>query len=134
MAGRARLSYQDPMALTGRELEVLHELAQGYNNNDIARTLGIDERTVRTHVSTILGKLGVKSRTAAVIVAMRRGLVPLPVPSGNDVAALRSRLANLTAQLDLLGSKAHLLLDDIMEVEAGIDVADEVTKQRSKRQ
>lgn len=62
--------------LTERETQVLHLLAQGLSNKDIARTLQVVEDTVKTHVAHILEKLGVKSRTQAVLAAMRLGLVP----------------------------------------------------------
>jgi DNA-binding NarL/FixJ family response regulator len=63
-------------SLTDREREVLGLVAQGKANKEIARQLGISERTVRTHVSSILGKLGLASRTQAALYAMREGLVP----------------------------------------------------------
>jgi NarL family two-component system response regulator LiaR len=66
-----------PERLTERETEVLRELAQGKSNKEIAATLVIAEKTVRTHVSNILGKLGVTSRTQATIYALRSGLVSL---------------------------------------------------------
>jgi two-component system, NarL family, response regulator LiaR len=62
--------------LTERETQVLHLLAQGLSNKDIARTLQVVEDTVKTHVAHILEKLGVQSRTQAVLAAMRLGLVP----------------------------------------------------------
>jgi NarL family two-component system response regulator LiaR len=62
-------------ALTERETEVLHLLVQGQSNKEIARTLQIVEDTVKTHVKRILAKLGVQSRTQAVLCAMRLGLV-----------------------------------------------------------
>ncbi len=65
-----------PEALTGRETEVLRQLAQGKANKEIARNLHIGEKTVKTHVSNILMKLGVQSRTQAALYAMRIGLVP----------------------------------------------------------
>jgi NarL family two-component system response regulator LiaR len=61
--------------LTGREAEVLHLLAQGLSNKEIARTLQVGEDTVKTHVSHIFAKLGVQSRTQAVLNAMRLGLI-----------------------------------------------------------
>src|SRR5437764_13358677 len=61
--------------LTERETEVLRLLAQGQSNKDIARHLQIVEDTVKTHVKHILAKLGVQSRTQAVLYAMRLGLV-----------------------------------------------------------
>jgi DNA-binding NarL/FixJ family response regulator len=62
--------------LTERETQVLRLLAQGLSNKDIARTLQVVEDTVKTHVAHILEKLGVQSRTQAVLAAMRLGLVP----------------------------------------------------------
>ena len=62
--------------LTEREREVLGLVAQGKANKEIARQLEISERTVRTHVSSILGKLGLASRTQAALYALREGLVP----------------------------------------------------------
>jgi DNA-binding NarL/FixJ family response regulator len=62
--------------LTEREREVLGLVAQGKANKEIARQLEISERTVRTHVSSILGKLGLVSRTQAALYALREGLVP----------------------------------------------------------
>jgi len=64
-----------PEPLTERETEVLRLLAQGQSNKDIARHLQIVEDTVKTHVRHILAKLGVQSRTQAVLCAMRLGLV-----------------------------------------------------------
>ncbi|MDQ2744953.1 MAG: response regulator transcription factor [Chloroflexota bacterium] len=62
--------------LTEREREVLGLVARGKANKEIARALGIGERTVRTHISSILGKLGLASRTQAALYAVREGLVP----------------------------------------------------------
>jgi DNA-binding NarL/FixJ family response regulator len=62
--------------LTEREREVLGLVAQGKANKEIARQLEISERTVRTHVSSILGKLGLVSRTQAALYAVREGLIP----------------------------------------------------------
>jgi DNA-binding NarL/FixJ family response regulator len=63
--------------LTEREVEVLRQLAVGKTNKEIAATLFIAEKTARTHVSNILGKLGVSSRTQAALYALRMGLVSL---------------------------------------------------------
>jgi DNA-binding NarL/FixJ family response regulator len=62
-------------ALTSRELEVLRLVGAGKANKEIAAELGISERTARTHVSNILGKLSLSSRTQAALWAVREGLV-----------------------------------------------------------
>ena len=64
--------------LTERELEVLALVGRGRSNKEIATELGITERTARTHVSNILGKLGLASRTQAALYAVERKLVPGP--------------------------------------------------------
>lgn len=61
--------------LTPRELEVLQLLAQGLSNKAIAARLGISDHTAKFHVNSILGKLGVESRTEAIVHAARLGLV-----------------------------------------------------------
>jgi len=62
--------------LTERELEVLKDVARGARSKDIARHLGIAERTVRAYLTSIYTKLGVSSRTSAVTAAMRYGILP----------------------------------------------------------
>jgi DNA-binding NarL/FixJ family response regulator len=62
--------------LTPRELEVLGLLARGRANKAIALDLGVSERTVKTHVSNILGKLNLTDRTQAAVYAVRHGIVP----------------------------------------------------------
>ncbi len=64
-------------SLTQRELTVLQEIAQGRSNKDIARRLSITEGTAKTHVKSILTKLDAISRTEAVAVAHKRGLIHL---------------------------------------------------------
>jgi DNA-binding NarL/FixJ family response regulator len=64
----------DPFGLTAREREILRLLAEGYTNRRIAETLFITESTAGVHVSNILGKLGVTSRTEAATTAVRLGL------------------------------------------------------------
>ena len=66
---------ESPETLTERETDVLRLLAEGQANKEIARSLHIGEKTVKTHVSNILAKLGVQSRTQAALHAMRIGLV-----------------------------------------------------------
>ncbi len=58
-------------ALTSREREVLAEIAKGRSNREIARALGVAEKTVKAHVSAILSKLGVQDRTQAALMAVR---------------------------------------------------------------
>jgi DNA-binding NarL/FixJ family response regulator len=62
--------------LTAREHEVLSLIAAGLSNRDIAHRLSISERTARTHVSSILDKLGLRSRTQAALYAIQQGLAP----------------------------------------------------------
>lgn len=61
--------------LSRRELEVLRQMATGKSNKEIARVTSITEGTVKFHVTAVMGKLNVKSRTEAVAVALRRGLI-----------------------------------------------------------
>jgi DNA-binding NarL/FixJ family response regulator len=61
--------------LTDRELSVLQQLARGFCYEDVGKTLGVSLNTVRTHVRTIYDKLDVNSRTEAVLLAMKLGLV-----------------------------------------------------------
>ena len=63
--------------LTPREVQVLELLAEGLANKAIAERLGISDQTVKFHVATILGKLGVANRTEAVRVAVRRGVIAM---------------------------------------------------------
>lgn len=75
MTGRMPEAEEPP--LTGRELEVLGLIASGKENAEIAAELVITERTVKFHVGNIYAKLGVTSRTAAVVEAIRRGWVQI---------------------------------------------------------
>jgi NarL family two-component system response regulator LiaR len=63
-----------PDQLTARELEVLRLIARGMSNRELARELGISEKTVKTHVSNILGKLHLDDRTQAAIYALKHGI------------------------------------------------------------
>ncbi|MBP2365136.1 response regulator transcription factor [Pseudonocardia parietis] len=65
-------------SLTAREREILILVAQGNSNRDIADHLVISERTARTHVSNVLSKLQLSSRTQAALLAIREGLLPAP--------------------------------------------------------
>ena len=71
-SGRAKAE-----TLTEREIEVLRLVAKGQSNDEIARQLAISEATVRTHVSNILAKLSLDSRTQAALYALREGLASL---------------------------------------------------------
>ena len=64
-------------ALTARELEVLRLVARGLSNKEIAADLRITTHTVKYHLAAVLEKLGVRSRTEAVSLGVRKGLVPL---------------------------------------------------------
>lgn len=74
-----RPSYLKPTSdpLTGRELDILKCVAQGMTNQEIAEKLVVSERTVRTHVSNILGKLHLANRTQAALYALREGIANL---------------------------------------------------------
>lgn len=64
--------------LTPREIEILQHVAEGLANKEIAHKLSISERTVKNHLSNIMEKLHVNSRTQAAVYALRSGLVPPP--------------------------------------------------------
>jgi DNA-binding NarL/FixJ family response regulator len=74
-AGEAVGERGSPFDLTPRELEVLAMLARGLTNREIGEALYMAEKTASVHVSRILGKLGVRSRTQAATLALRAGLV-----------------------------------------------------------
>jgi DNA-binding NarL/FixJ family response regulator len=62
-------------ALTSREIDVLELIVRGNRNKEIAATLGVSHETVKVHVKNILTKLGVNDRSAAIAVALRRGII-----------------------------------------------------------
>lgn len=70
----ARLSYQQT-GLTGRERDILNAIVRGDSNREIAKQLGLSEKTVKNYVSDILSKLGVRDRTEAAVYALQMGLV-----------------------------------------------------------
>jgi DNA-binding NarL/FixJ family response regulator len=75
VGGRDGASARDGVdSLTARERDVLGGVARGLSNRAIAEALGITERTARTHVSNILAKLGLSSRTQAALLAVQHGL------------------------------------------------------------
>ena len=76
-ATRRPLAVTSTEHLTHREMEVLKLVARGMNNRDIANELGVGLRTVKSHLETIFSKMGVNSRTEAVLEAMKHGWVSL---------------------------------------------------------
>ena len=77
--GDQPLEVEDELSeeITSRETDVLRMLAEGLVNKDIAARLGISEHTVKFHISSILDKLGASTRTEAVTLGIRRGLIPI---------------------------------------------------------
>ncbi len=73
-----------PEALTAREMEVLRLIAQGLGNQEIADRISVSEPTVRAHVSRILGKLHLASRTQAALYAVRKGLTDADADSAPE--------------------------------------------------
>lgn len=74
----ARRSAGRPTLLSPREMQVLRHAARGVRNRDIAVSLGVSTRTVEGHLTAVFNKLGVSSRTEAIVQAAARGLLDLP--------------------------------------------------------
>jgi len=66
------------LGITNREIQILKLLAQGLNNTEISKTLGITETTVKTHMAKIFAKLDVRDRVQALVAAARMGIVEIP--------------------------------------------------------
>jgi len=66
------------LGITNREIQILKLLAQGLNNTEISKTLGITETTVKTHMAKIFVKLNVRDRVQALVTAARIGIVEIP--------------------------------------------------------
>lgn len=77
LATRRDMSRATGPSLTARERDVLGQLAQGKSNRDLAKALGITENTVKNHVRSVLEKLNAQSRSEAVVIALKAGLVTL---------------------------------------------------------
>ena len=71
LRGSNQMSMVSPSSLTPRELEILQLIVDGHTNQQIAKTLGISEKTVKTHCSRLFQRLGVTDRTQAAVWAMR---------------------------------------------------------------
>jgi DNA-binding NarL/FixJ family response regulator len=88
--------------LTGRERATLILLAEGLSNREIAVRLVLSERTVRNHVTSVLRKLRVSSRTQAALLAVREGLLPAPErPAASQRPARPDRPARVQAAQEL---------------------------------
>lgn len=86
-------------ALTARELEVLRLVGDGLSNQDIGDVLGIDERTTRSHVSSILSKTAARNRTHLVRMAIEAGIIIINAPPDPTDAMTLLTLASHYMQL-----------------------------------
>ncbi len=87
LASERRAQTESRPPLSDREMEVLREAARGLPNKDIARRLNLSVRTVHTHLGNIFSKLGVGSRTEAVLLALRSGWISLEDTYRDDPAS-----------------------------------------------
>ncbi len=70
--------------LTDRQLEVLMHVARGLSNRQIGEALGISSRTVRNHLRTVAVKLSTSDRTRAVVIAIERGWIAIPIETSDE--------------------------------------------------
>jgi len=98
LAEELRAPAQEPEHLTARELEVLACVAEGLSNKQIAWQFHISEKTVKSHVSTILSKFGLESRTQAALHATRVGLVSSERRPRTQVRPVERNIVSLEAQ------------------------------------
>ena len=91
LADSVRRPQRADVSLTPREREVLELLAEGASNRTVAKTLFVSERTARTHVSAILSKLGLASRTQAALWAVQEGVASGPGAQAQSGASGRPR-------------------------------------------
>lgn len=73
-----------PRELTARQLEILIHVARGRSNRQIGNALGISDRTVRNHLRSISAKLSASDRTRAVVIAIERGWIAIPIAPGEE--------------------------------------------------
>lgn len=104
---RAGLRSIEGTRLSPRELQVLTLIRDGQTNAQVAGTLFVTEQTVKNQVGSILRKLDVPDRTAAVVTAIRRGFIPLGEGAAGDAVAVmlaetRETLARVADRLDEL--------------------------------
>jgi len=82
--------------MTDRQLEILVNVARGRTNREIGEVLGISERTVRNHMRAILRKLTSTDRTQAVVMAIERGWIAIPIQPELPAVALTSETVRPT--------------------------------------
>lgn len=111
--GENRSTYANLWRLTEREAEVLELLAEGLTNDEIARHLGIDERTARTHVRGVFGKLDVTNRTQAAVCVWRKRLERLKAENA------RLRVQAVYPDIDVLAQMMSQACEDVLR-EAGL--------------